>query len=186
MPITLITPPAEEPVTLAEAKIQCQVDADLTHEDALITGLIAAAREFVESFTGRPLITQTQQYIGLFSSPVELTPNLKSVAWVKYKDVGGVEQTVPNTDYYASTATIVGLIHPFKAWPGVQANHPQPVTIQFTAGYGGAADVPESIKTVIKILIDHWYNDRASIGKVNTDLQFTVESLLQQHRVVRI
>ena len=56
MPLTLTTPPAVEPVTLAEAKAHLKIDT--TDDDALITALIPAARARAEWHTGRALVTQ--------------------------------------------------------------------------------------------------------------------------------
>lgn len=52
-----VTPPAIEPVTLDEAKAHLRVD--INAEDSLITRLISDAREWVERFLRRSLITQT-------------------------------------------------------------------------------------------------------------------------------
>ena len=53
----LLTAPALEPVTLAEAKRHANVVA--SDDDTLITALIVAARELVEQDTSRALINQT-------------------------------------------------------------------------------------------------------------------------------
>src|SRR3954470_3436284 len=57
----LLTPPAVEPVTLAEAKAYLRVDND--DDDAVISALIAGARGHIESQTRRALITQTWQVV---------------------------------------------------------------------------------------------------------------------------
>ena len=53
----VITAPTAEPITLAEAKLHLRVNNSV--EDALITALITASRQFVEGYTWRPLMTQT-------------------------------------------------------------------------------------------------------------------------------
>lgn len=59
MNLTLITPPALEPVALADAKLQCRVT--ITDDDALITRLIVAARRKCEAILRRQLVTATWQ-----------------------------------------------------------------------------------------------------------------------------
>jgi uncharacterized phiE125 gp8 family phage protein len=56
MTIITITPPASEPVSLAEAKLFMRIDQSA--EDSLLNTLIAAARAAVEAGCGRALITR--------------------------------------------------------------------------------------------------------------------------------
>ena len=56
MSLLLVSPPAEEPVSLADAKAFARIDTDA--EDTLVATLIAAARLSVEVRTKRVLITQ--------------------------------------------------------------------------------------------------------------------------------
>lgn len=56
------TAPAEEPVTLAEAKNHLRVDDGLTADDSLIGVLITAARERVEALTNRAIIDTEFEY----------------------------------------------------------------------------------------------------------------------------
>jgi hypothetical protein len=55
MPLQLITPAAEEPVSLAEAKRHLRVES--ADDDALIGSLISAARQSAETLTGRQFVT---------------------------------------------------------------------------------------------------------------------------------
>ena len=57
MGLKLATHPEVEPVTLAEAKAHLRLDTDA--DDAYVSALISAARERVELFLRRALITQS-------------------------------------------------------------------------------------------------------------------------------
>jgi hypothetical protein len=59
MNLTLVTPPASEPVSLTDAKLQCRVT--ISDDDTLITRLIVAARRYCETFLRRQLVTATWQ-----------------------------------------------------------------------------------------------------------------------------
>ena len=55
MPMQLMTPPAGEPISLAEAKLHLRVDFD--DDDSLIQVLISAARQAAETLTNRQFVT---------------------------------------------------------------------------------------------------------------------------------
>jgi hypothetical protein len=88
-------------------------------------------------------------------------PPLQSVTSVKYYDTAGVLQTVNAANYIVSTGT-PGRIQPAygQVWP-----LPRPtidaVQITFVSGQGdAAANVSENVKTAIKMLVSHWYENR--------------------------
>lgn len=188
MAIVTIEKPVSMPVGLADARIQCMLDADLTDEDVFIESLIASAVDFCERYTNRPLIPQKKRFIGRFSSCVQLMPNLISVEEVKYFDKSLVEHVLSADNYYVDTTSIVGNVSPLKSWPTVANNHPQPVSINFTCGYGGADKVPESIKQCILLLVGHWFRNReaVTVGVTSSQLGFSVDSLLEHHIVSEV
>ena len=55
MALQLISPSAEEPVSLAEAKLHLRVG--FPDDDALIMAIIVAARRYAEMFTRRQFVT---------------------------------------------------------------------------------------------------------------------------------
>lgn len=165
MPTIVITAPAAEPISLAEAKLQCRVDGSA--DDALLGILITAAREQAENELGRALITQTRELVldefpdacVLRGAPVQ------SVASVKYLDTAGVEQTLNPADTLLDKDSSPGYLVPAygKAWPVTYAV-PNAVRVRFVCGYGDAgSDVPESIRHWMLIAIATWYAHRESI-----------------------
>lgn len=158
----LTTPPAAEPVTLAEAIAHLRADTGV--EDALITRLITAARMECELRLNRTLVTSgwTLTLDG-FPTALELPmPTLIAVGSIKYIDTDGVEQTLPSTEYTVDTAHEPGYVVPafLKSWPDTR-DHINTVTVVYTAGYGTAADVPAPIKQWILLAVGDMYDKRS-------------------------
>lgn len=163
MSLVLITPPALEPVTLAEAKLHCKVDS--TDDDTLLAIYITSARAAAEHETGRALVTQTWELL-LDAFPcdeVELPkPNVLSITSVKYTDTDGVEQTIGSPNYTFDNARLTGWLLPAVdyAWPSTQAVA-NAVRVRFTAGYGAAAsDVPANVRHWMLMQIGAAYRNR--------------------------
>ena len=166
MPLTLITAPSVEPVTLAEAKLQCKVDADLTADDALISALISAVREQAEHEIGGALITQTwERTLDAFPAAggaLELgMPPVQSLVSVKYLDAAGTEQTLVNTAYTLDAVAGPGWVLPAAGtdWPAA-GDYANAVRVRFVAGYGLAAAVPAAVKAWMLLHIAEWYAQR--------------------------
>lgn len=187
MSSTLITAPAAEPLSLVEAKSHLRADG--TDEDALISSLIAAAREQVQTVTRRALVTQTWSLkLDSFPALIEVPrPPLITVASITYVDVGGDTQTLAASRYTVDADSEPGRIVPVygDAWPATRSV-PNAVTVQFDAGYGAAADVPQPIKQAMLLLIGHWYEHReaVNVGNITNVMPMAVESLLFPYRVL--
>ncbi len=165
MTIRIITPPASEPVTLAEAKLHCKEDSSAN--DALLAIYIAAAREAAEHITGRKLVTQTlEMALDAFPSAEILLPvaPVQSVSSVKYINAEGVLTTVSSTSYALDGFPMMPEIVPASgfAWPAAQSVN-NAVLIQFVAGYGAASDVPHGIKSWILLTVGTLYKNRESL-----------------------
>lgn len=163
MALKLITAPATEPVTLAEAKLQCSIDADLTAHDARFeTVLIPAAVADAEHLLGdRALITQTWEAVYDAFPAAELylgKPPVQSISSVKYIDTAGDEQTLSSSAYSLDNETDKAFILPAidTEWPDT-LDTTNAVRVRFVCGYGAASDVPALIRSYILLHIEYSY-----------------------------
>lgn len=157
--------PTEEPVSLADVKLHLRVDGN--EENVLIASLIAAAREFCESYTGLQFVTATWAYtLDAFPSQdiIRLPrPPLSSVTTVAYTDAAGDAQTMSSSDYDVDTTSIEGrLALAYGAsWPSTR-DEIDAVTITYVAGYGNAQAVPDAAKSAIYMVVADLYEHRES------------------------
>lgn len=158
--LTLITPPAELPVTLAEAKDFLRVFHD--DEDASIGRMIAAAVAMIDGrhgILGRCLEPSTWEVV-LDRFPVAevqlpLGP-VVSVESVRYIDLAGVEQTIAADSYVIdATPTFLGWIVPTSPWPATMATV-NAVRVRFVAGRG----TPEPVRQAILDMVANRYEAR--------------------------
>lgn len=149
MTIKVITPPAVEPISLAEAKVHLRVDS--SDENDLITALIVAARQAAEHQLDRALITQTlERVLDAFpSTELELgMPPVQSITSVKYYDADEVLQTMDAADYSLDADRLPGWVVPAygTTWPST-LDTANSVRVRYVAGYGDtASDVPAAIR----------------------------------------
>lgn len=65
------------------------------------------------------------------------------------------------------------------------------IEVDFTSGFGGPADCPDDIRIAMLMLITHWFEHREPTAisaqlSVVGDVKFTVETLLQNFRSLRL
>lgn len=183
--LTLVTPPASEPVTCAEAKAWARVEH--TFDDGLFEESIVAARELAEEEWSRTLVTTTwratwRRFPCGFAEPLRLPRGpLQSVTQVQYVDTAGVLQTWSSSQYVVVVSEDPGLLYVANgySWPVVGV-HPEAVRVTYVAGYGTAAQVPRRAKAAIKTLVAAWYANRGDDPKVAmTDLPEAATRLLR-------
>jgi uncharacterized phiE125 gp8 family phage protein len=159
----LLAGPAEEPVSLAEAKGFLKVDD--TAEDGLITTLIGAARLHVEGVTGRALLAQSWRVV-LDGWPesrqvrLPVTP-LMAVTEINAYDEAGAAHELPldqflrEPDRLLLPATVAGM-------PVLRER--QGLEIDYVAGFGTEpADVPADIRQALLLLVGHWHEHRDAV-----------------------
>lgn len=197
MPTTLITAPADEPVTLAEAKSHLRLEHAL--DDAAVTAAITAARQWVEEVCWRGLVTQTWERVesafpadsslALERQGLELPMgNLVSVTSLKYIDPDGVERTaVLNTDYVIDTVNVPGRVRRAyaKSWPSVRSQW-DAVRCRYVVGWA-TGEVPKPLKNALLLLVSQLYEHRTPevTGTIISKVAFAVEALIAPYRLVR-
>jgi uncharacterized phiE125 gp8 family phage protein len=189
MALVLTSAPASEPVTVAEAKAHLRVDGSA--EDALIASLILTSRLHVETAIGLALITQ-QWRLTLDDWPaardvaLPLRP-LQAVDEVRVIGAAGDVVTISPSQYLVDVASLPPRLvrrAPLPV-PGIPAG----IEIEFTAGYGDAADdVPAPIRQALLMLVAHWHEHRdpIEIGSADVAVPPAVSQLLQPYRMARL
>ena len=154
----LIAGPGEEPVSLAEAKAFARVDG--SDEDALVGALIAAARLHVEGITGHALVTQTWRLV--------------------LSCVNGLVVPLPVVPAAALVDAPAGAV--LQGDSLLLAETVDELTVDYTAGYGDAGDVPADLKQAVLTLVAYWYEHRDSV----TTAPVGFERLIAGYRRVRL
>lgn len=182
MILQLVTPASSYPITLDELKAHLYLDT--SDDDSRLTSLIAAATDYIESYTNRAYVQQTWKMVlpgfpaschwPYFAVPqyprdhhhpsaIELPrPPLVSITNIKYYDypTNTLQTLNPSTDYRVVTGfSDAGWVEPVDSWPGTFCRM-DAVQIQFVAGYSSAP--PELLKHAVKILCGAWNTFRES------------------------
>lgn len=165
--------PVAEPVTLEQAKAHLRVDHD--DDDALIAGLISAAREHCESYTqtviAERLVTVTfdgfKDRLDLGVWPV------KSVEAVQYEFMPSSYMSMSSAGYSLDAYAKPAVLKTEDA-PQTTGN-PNCVVVQIIAGMD---NVPKAVTQAMLLLIGHLYENRES-----QSIPDGCETLLQPHRL---
>jgi uncharacterized phiE125 gp8 family phage protein len=187
MSLSLLAPPAEEPLALDDAKTWLKLDQDA--DDDLVRALIIAARLQVEARTGRALVTQSWRLTlddwppgGIVRVPIAPVTALSTAAVVASDGSATMLDTATVTLDLASTPPrLLALDRPSgRGFAGIR--------FDLVAGYGGAADVPGPLVQAIRLLVSHWYADRDALGAPGAEpaIPGAAQALLAPYRLPRL
>ncbi len=188
--LTRQTPPAVEPVTVAEAKAHLRVD--ISDDDTYIGTLITAAREWCEQYLDRTLVN-TQWVMRFDSFPYEIelprppiaSSGTTTAVSLTYTLGDDSTATLSTATYRVDRNSTPGVVRQLRAgsWPGNLDDY-NAVSVTWWAGYGSAgSSVPAAIRHAILMLVGFWYENRSTVpvGSISKQLEFAVESLLSSH-----
>lgn len=169
----VITPAANNPVSLAEAKAFLRVEHSV--DDTIITALISAAtlqgekccggRAFVErdfkAYFGGICDSSPYPFIEIARSPLMTLTSIKVMS-------GGSLTDVSVSDYELQKRSDFSRIL-FFTLPIPDTDVAYPYEVEFTAGYGDETKVPEDIKTAIKEHVNFLYENRGDVSAINEE-----------------
>jgi uncharacterized phiE125 gp8 family phage protein len=187
MSLILTTPPATEPVSLAEAKSHLRV----THadDDAYISTLIISARRRVEARTGLRLITQGwSQFMDCWPQggivDVRLNPVSAISDVITYGDTDTPATIDPAHYFLDATSNPPRLVFRTGRFPANPGRRAKGIELRVTAGFGTAAQVPQELKQAILLLVADAFANRGDESV--RPLPAAVLELINAYRVMRL
>ena len=193
--LTRQTQPAVEPVTLSEAKAHLRVDT--TADDAYISSLISAAREWCEQYLDRSLVhTQWVMRFDKFPPdgtmdielprpPMATTGTATAVA-LTFTYENGTTATYSTASYRVDRDGVPGTVKTLygQTWPP-HLQDDNAISVTWWGGYGASGtSVPAAIRHAMLMLVCFWYEKRSTVlvGSISKQLEFAVESLLSSQK----
>lgn len=184
MNLEVVSTAGVEPVTLAEAKAQLNIDSADTTWDTIINSLIPVVREVAESETQRDLkVTTYKLSLDGFRKIIVLPRNpLIEVVSITYTDDSDVEQTLSTDDYQVVIGDKGRVYIDTEVSPKTAHDA---VKITFKAGYATAAEVPRKTWQGMQFTLSHFFENRSSVveGRVSHEVPFTAQWLFHKDKV---
>ena len=167
------TQPAVEPVTLAEAKAHLRVDT--ADDDTYITGLVRAAREWVEQYLDRTLV-HTQWVMRFDKFPPDGTLDIElprppmvasgtaTAVALTFTYENGDTATYSTASFRVDRASTPGAVKTLygQTWPP-HLQDDNAISVTWWAGYGASgSDVPQGVKNAMLLYVHELYEKRGN------------------------
>ena len=164
MTLTVLTPPGEEALPLAEAKAFLRIGHD--GEDVLVADLAAGARARLEEAAGLALVTRTlRRTYYAWPTPVmrrgiALRPG-PAASLTGVRTVDAAETATDFTDRFQLAAGRLCL-RPGAALPSLSSG--SRVEIDFVSGFGAASEIPDDLVHALKLILLDAYRRNGEVG----------------------
>lgn len=172
MLLTRSVSPSNPALTTEDAMSHLRILDYDSNDITYVESLVDAAKEYVETFLRRTLLTSTWELVTDAASEIYLPMGpIQSVTSVTDEDGNAVGHTL-KLDKRLKLDTTSGL-----------------VKVTYVAGYGATDSfVPEVFKHAIKLMIGHFYENREEVvvgsGLTASQIPLGVERLLNPHRAM--
>lgn len=191
--VTRRTGGAPDLIDLDDARAHVrQIETDF---DAEISRAIRAASAVLDvdadgfGGLGFPLVSSGWSLIGAGPPVLPVRLPFRRVASVDEIRVwapgASAAEVWPATDWASWRDGRETLVGPMagKSWPDLEAR-PDALEIRFTAGWATVADVPEDIKEACRLLVGHFFENRAAAVAVDVprEIALGVEALTARYR----
>ena len=176
--LTVITPPREQPLSVASAKSFLRIGHD--GDDSLVAELIDAATARIEHYAGLAFVTQTLR-IDWLEWPQSITKNgvrLPRQPISSLQSVALTDDDNGRVDYQDRFRLHHGRLQ-LRPWSMLPAVPPSSqIQIEFVAGYEDAERVPADLREAVLRLIANLYAARPGGGQVTSRDQGLPEDVL--------
>ncbi len=191
--------PAIEPVTVAELRGHCNIDADILDVDADLAFWIQAAREHAEEYLRITLIESTWEAkfadfprCGDLRLVLPKGHPLIAVESLRYYDQTGTLQTLTGGTHFQTVEDTPPYLIPnyAQSWPSTNMAA-DAVTVRYRAGFlgagspGDASGVPAIIRQGIRMVAGAWFENRETMSdKEQFELAWGFERAVSMYRVL--
>jgi uncharacterized phiE125 gp8 family phage protein len=186
MGLKLVTPPATDILSIAEAKAWLKLEA--ADDDALVTGLVAASRCAIESYCGRKLVSQRWIWTidawpphGVLRLP--LSPLLSLVAVRVSTAADRTVALAPESVMVDASSDPPRLIVADRPAPGVPVAG---IAVEAIVGYGAdASAVPDPLRAAARLMLAALYENRGEVPDA-VSLPGAAIALVEPYRARRL
>lgn len=160
MAVRIIAPPAEMPVSLADARSHARVNG--TDMDSDIEVRVRALAAEAEHYTGRVIINRTYRVtLPSFPARIELPASpVAAVSGIEFVGEDGFSNILDPSAYVVDDSSEPGYIDPASGvpWPATQADRSNAVTVTVVCGYGDdESTTPAAFKGFILAKVKEYF-----------------------------